>query len=81
MLCKVYKAHEMNTCRTVSTGSPQLTSALKPDLRLQSRNLIHLLVGDALYFGFVKMFICGTAEYLLLRHVIYEIILKVVMQN
>jgi len=46
---------------------------------MQSRNLIHLLVGDALYFGFVKLFICGTTEYLLFGHDIQETILKAVM--
>jgi len=78
-LHKVYKAHEVNTYRTVSTGSPRLTSALKSDLWMQSRNLLHLLDGDALYFGFVQLFICGTTKYLLFKHDIQEIILKAVM--
>jgi len=57
-LHKVYKAHEVNTCRTVSAGSLQFTSAPKPDLRMQSSYLLHLLDGDALNFGFVKLFVC-----------------------
>jgi len=49
-LHKVYKARAVNKCRTVSTGSPRLTSALKPDLRMQSRNLLHLLDGKCPVF-------------------------------
>ena len=78
-LHKVYKAHEVNMCRTVRTGSPQLTNALKPDLQMQSRNLLNLLDGDSLYFGFVRLFISGTTEYLLFRHDTKEIIVQVVM--
>jgi hypothetical protein len=61
-LHKVYIAHEVNKCRTVSAGSLQLTGALKPDLRMESSYLLHLLDGDALNFGFVRLFVCCTTE-------------------
>ena len=52
-----------------------------PDLQMQSRYLLNLLDGDSLYFGFVKLFISGTTEYLLFRHDTKEIIVQVVMWN
>ena len=52
-----------------------------PDLQMQSRYLLNLLDGDSLYFGFVKLFISGTTEYLLFRHDTKEIIVQVVTWN
>jgi len=62
-MLSLHKLHEVNMCRTVSAGCPQLTGALKPDLRMRSKYLLRMLDGDALNFGFVKVFICRTTEY------------------